>query len=100
MRATHLGSIFLSNIRATILNATQMEGASALLHRFAAAGAAMRLQLCTEPVRLILLFTRHRFTRNGCDWLEVFAAELEQHNSTRTLLWEFLLSCFPINDYI
>ena len=75
------------------------EGASALLHRFAAAGAAMRYQVMHQDSVGELLSLDIALRRNDIDWLETLPPDLNQIIDKKLYYGHFFCHVFH-QDYI
>lgn len=96
--STHLAAFFKQHPGAYFA-CDAGEGSSALLHRFAAAGAAMRYQLLHQKSVGELLSLDIALRRNELAWLETLPAELEQALELKLYYGHFFCHVFH-QDYI
>jgi D-lactate dehydrogenase len=92
-------AVFFKQHQGDYFECNAEEGASALLHRFAAAGAAMRYQLLHQQTVGELLSLDIALRRNDVDWLEVLPPELEQILEMKLYYGHFFCHVFH-QDYI
>lgn len=78
---------------------TEAEGAKALLHRFAAAGAAVRYAAIHKRQVEDILALDIALRRNDADWMETLPDEIAQHLLGRLYYGHFLCHVFH-QDYI
>ena len=94
----HLATFFKSN-SGEYFECTDSESAAAFLHRFAAAGAAMRYHNLHQDQVGELLSLDIALRRNDLDWLEELPAEIEQHIAMKLYYGHFFCHVFH-QDYI
>ncbi len=70
------------------------EGEMAFLHRFAAAGAAIRFRAVHDRDVEDIVALDVALRRNDTDWFKDIACGNREVDSTYALLWTFLLQCF------
>jgi D-lactate dehydrogenase (quinone) len=92
-------AVFFKQHQGDYFECNPEEGASALLHRFAAAGAAMRYQLLHQQTVGELLSLDIALRRNDIDWLEVLPPELEHILDKKLYYGHFFCHVFH-QDYI
>lgn len=96
--STHLAQFFAEH-QGGFFECDAEEGASAILHRFAAAGAAMRYQLLYQQNVGELLSLDIALRRNDIDWLETLPPELDQVIDKKLYYGHFFCHVFH-QDYI
>ena len=94
-----LQSFFESSETGNYFECDHEEAASAFLHRFAAAGAALRYEVIHEKEVEEILALDIAIPRNALDWLEVLPEAIEQHLEKKLYYGHFFCYVFH-QDYI
>lgn len=94
-----LQSFFESSETGNYFECDHEESASAFLHRFAAAGAALRYEVIHEKEVGEILALDIAIPRNALDWLEVLPEAIEQHLEKKLYYGHFFCYVFH-QDYI
>ena len=92
-------STFFSQHSGEFFQCNSEESAAAVLHRFAAAGAAMRYQSLYQQQVGDLLSLDIALRRNDLDWLEVLPAEIDDKIALKLYYGHFFCHVFH-QDYI
>ena len=94
-----LESFFADSETGSYFTCTQAESESAFLHRFAAAGAAIRYEVMHEETAGEILALDIAIPRNTLDWLENLPESITQHLEKKLYYGHFFCYVFH-QDYI
>lgn len=96
---TFLNSFFKDSETGAYFECNKEESESAFLHRFAAAGAALRYEVMHEKKVGEILALDIAIPRNELDWLEILPNEIAQHIEKKLYYGHFFCYVFH-QDYI